>query len=124
MENLFALVVDDEKEWRELVRKALESLGFVVEEAESLMDASGALQDRDFDLHVFDNTLGPLTSMGAELIRTAQLFRDKQIRAIVYSGDLPLHSQKEVEELGGVYVRKSPDKDPTPLTEAVKKLMT
>lgn len=123
MEKPFALVVDDEEEWRKFARKILEALGFEVEEAESLPDASGALQDRDFDLHVFDNKLGPVTGTGEELIRTAQLFRGDTVRAIVHSGDLPLHSQKEVELLGGVYVRKSCDKDPATLIAAVKSLM-
>ena len=119
-----ALVVDDDIDWRHLVREAAEGLHYKVIEAENAQQAADLLDgDLRFDLLITDNWMDG-NDAGIELLIRNKLL-GQEIPSILHTSHLSQAQQRRLrQELPAVIgVLKSPNPDFPELKAAIQALM-
>lgn len=102
----YALVVDDERGYRETAVSNLTEEGFEVDEAASVDEARSWLDDRRYSLVIFDNIFGDVhapKAIGSRFLRE-EWHRTRGARVILASGFAP-DQIEEREYLEGIGVK-------------------
>lgn len=118
------LVVDDDKQWRFLVRRVVEKLGYAVTEAENAAGAEDLIdRPHRFDLLITDNWMGGYDA-GIELLIRNKLL-GYEVPSILHTSYLSqvqqIRLRQEVPEVIGVV--KSSNPDYPELVAAIQKLV-
>ena len=114
------LIVEDEKDWREVLFEMLEGAGYVVEVAEDYASASRQICNADFHVAVVDLNLTDVADNrdGERVLEALHKF-SKDTKAIIVSGAGETDSTRAKSEYGAIAYIPKPDFDPEEFLDIV-----